>query len=56
MPSSQEIEEAQQLLDAFAENQAAGNMAFTFKGEMVDVPHLKRAEAVVARALALQES
>jgi citrate lyase subunit beta/citryl-CoA lyase len=55
MPTPQEIEQAESLLQAFAENQAAGRMAFSFNGEMVDAPHLKRAEGIVARAKALQE-
>ncbi len=49
-PSADEIAEAQELLAAFAENQAAGRMAFAFRGQMVDVPHLTRARKLLARA------
>ena len=49
-PSEGEIAEARELLLAFAEAQAAGKMAFSFKGQMVDVPHLKRARKVLAIA------
>ena len=49
-PSAQEVDEARELLAAFARHQAAGAMAFDFKGRMVDVPHLRRAEAVLERA------
>jgi citrate lyase subunit beta / citryl-CoA lyase len=49
-PTHDEAEEAQALLDAFAEAQRAGHMAFSFKGQMVDVPHLERARTLLARA------
>lgn len=49
-PSAAEIEAASALIAAFEENQAAGKMVFKFEGEMVDVPHLKRAQQVLARA------
>ncbi|MGE0822655.1 MAG: CoA ester lyase [Candidatus Binatia bacterium] len=51
-PSAEEIAESQELLDAFAENQKAGKMAFSFKGQMVDVPHLTRARIILERARA----
>jgi citrate lyase beta subunit len=35
---------------AFEEHEALGAMAFKFDGEMVDVPHLKRAQQVLALA------
>ena len=49
-PSDEDIEEANALVAAFEENHAAGKMAFTFKGRMVDVPHLKRAREILAIA------
>jgi len=55
MPSFEDIEQAKALLKAFEENQAQGRMAFSFKGEMVDVPHLKRAEGILQRARSLQQ-
>ncbi len=49
-PTAVEVAEAQELLQAFAENRAAGRMAFAFKGKMVDAPHLKQAQEIIARA------
>lgn len=49
-PSAAEVEEATALIAAFAEHEAQGKMAFRFEGEMVDVPHLKRAQQIVAQA------
>jgi len=49
-PSAAEIEVAAALVAAFEERQALGAMAFRFEGEMVDVPHLKRAQQVLALA------
>ncbi|MGH8007940.1 MAG: HpcH/HpaI aldolase/citrate lyase family protein [Candidatus Binatia bacterium] len=49
-PSAAEIAESKELLAAFAENQKAGKMAFNFKGQMVDVPHLTRARTILERA------
>jgi citrate lyase subunit beta/citryl-CoA lyase len=49
-PSAAEIEAAAALVAAFEEQQAQGKMAFKFDGEMVDVPHLKRAQQVLALA------
>ena len=34
----------------------AGRMAFSFHGEMVDVPHLKRAQALLARARQIKDA
>jgi citrate lyase subunit beta/citryl-CoA lyase len=52
-PSAGEIADATELLEAFAENERAGRMAFAFRGEMVDVPHLERARRILARADAI---
>ena len=49
-PSVDEIEAATALVAAFEEHGAAGKMAFKFEGEMVDVPHLKRAQQLLALA------
>ncbi|MGE0679609.1 MAG: CoA ester lyase [Candidatus Binatia bacterium] len=49
-PSPEEIAESKALLEAFEENQKAGKMAFSFKGQMVDVPHLTRARTILERA------
>ena len=52
-PSSDEIAESRELIAAFEENRSQGRMAFSFKGQMVDVPHLERARRIleVARAV-----
>lgn len=49
-PSPAEVEHAQRLVDAFAQQQAAGAGAFTFDGKMVDMPMLRAAEKVLARS------
>lgn len=49
-PTVDEIAEAQELLSAFEENEKAGKMAFRFRGQMVDVPHLERAKKLIDRA------
>jgi citrate lyase subunit beta/citryl-CoA lyase len=49
-PSAEDIAESKELLAAFEENQKAGRMAFSFKGQMVDVPHLTRARTILERA------
>jgi citrate lyase subunit beta/citryl-CoA lyase len=49
-PSAADITESKELLAAFEENRKAGRMAFSFKGQMVDVPHLTRARTILERA------
>jgi citrate lyase subunit beta/citryl-CoA lyase len=49
-PSPEDIAESRELLAAFEENRKAGRMAFSFKGQMVDVPHLTRARTILQRA------
>ena len=49
-PSDAEIARARELVEAFAQHEKEGRMAFSFHGEMVDVPHLKRAQRVLAIA------
>lgn len=52
-PSDGEIADARELLEAFEHNAAEGRMAFSFRGEMVDVPHLERARRILATAEAI---
>jgi citrate lyase subunit beta / citryl-CoA lyase len=49
-PSAEEVTDAEELLKAFEENSKAGRMAFNFRGEMVDVPHLTRARRILELA------
>jgi citrate lyase subunit beta / citryl-CoA lyase len=49
-PSANETAEAQALVDAFDAAQREGKMAFSFNGQMVDVPHLTRARTILERA------
>jgi citrate lyase subunit beta/citryl-CoA lyase len=49
-PSRAEAEDAQALIAAFAENARRGAGAFTWKGQMVDQPHLTRAGKILERA------
>ena len=51
-PSPEETERAQRILSAYAEQQAAGVGAFALDGRMVDMPVVRAAENVVARATA----
>jgi citrate lyase subunit beta/citryl-CoA lyase len=53
-PSEAEIAEATELLEAFDDAQARGLMAFQFKGQMVDVPHLSRARKILESAKAVR--
>lgn len=49
-PSAEAIDEAHALIAAFEENAASGKMAFSFNGQMVDVPHLNQAKRIIALA------
>jgi len=49
-PSPEDVAEAQALITAFAEQEKRGVYAFTFKGQMVDAPHLTRARKILTRA------
>ena len=49
-PSPEDVAEAQALIAAFAEQEKRGVFAFTFKGQMVDAPHLTRARKILTRA------
>jgi len=54
-PSDDEIGESRELVAAFEEHRKVGKWAFRFKGQMVDVPNLKRAQAILERARVKQE-
>src|SRR5207302_3334343 len=54
-PSAEEVAESRELADAFEENRKSGKWAFRFKGQMVDVPNLKRAQTILDRARLKQE-
>ncbi|MBV7338420.1 CoA ester lyase [Chloroflexi bacterium TSY] len=49
-PSQDEIEQAQQLIDLFNQHQEAGTGAFELDGKMVDMPMVRAAYRVLARA------
>jgi len=49
-PSKDTIDDARELCRLFDEHARRGVYAFTFKGQMVDAPHLARARKVLARA------
>jgi len=49
-PAPDVVADARALIAAFEEHRARGLYAFTFKGQMVDAPHLAGALKVVARA------
>ncbi|MBU6282484.1 CoA ester lyase [bacterium] len=50
VPTREEVEEANALLQAATEAFARGQAAFVFNGAMVDAPHINRARKIVARA------
>ena len=54
-PSDDEIAESRELVAAFEEHRKLGKWAFRFKGQMVDVPNLKRAQTILERARLKQE-
>ncbi len=54
-PSEKEIAEAAELMAAFEEQQATGKMAFSFKGQMVDVAHLRQAQKILDMAAFISE-
>lgn len=51
-PSAEEIARAKHLIDAHAAHQAAGTGVFELDGKMVDMPMVRAAESVLARARA----
>jgi citrate lyase subunit beta / citryl-CoA lyase len=54
-PSDEEIAESRELVEAFEANRQLGKWAFRFKGQMVDVPNLKRAQAILERGRIRQQ-
>jgi len=48
MPSAQEVEHARRIIAAFADSPGAGTVGLD--GKMIDRPHLRQAEAVIALA------
>ncbi|HEY3739785.1 MAG TPA: CoA ester lyase [Bryobacteraceae bacterium] len=55
-PTTAEIAESRELVAAFEENRKLGKWAFRFKGQMVDVPNLKRAHTILERARIKEEN
>jgi citrate lyase subunit beta / citryl-CoA lyase len=51
-PSAEEVAHAQRIVDAFAENPGLGTIGID--GMMVDMPHLKQAETVLALVAAME--
>jgi citrate lyase subunit beta/citryl-CoA lyase len=49
-PLKAAVDEARELVALFDEHARRGVFAFTFKGQMVDAPHLTRARKLLARA------
>jgi citrate lyase subunit beta/citryl-CoA lyase len=49
-PAKEAVDEARELVALFEVNARNGIFAFTFKGQMVDAPHLNRAKKLLARA------
>ncbi len=49
-PASEEVERARRLVQAHGEHQARGAGAFAFEGRMVDMPVIRAARNVLARA------
>jgi len=49
-PLKAAVDEARELVALFDEHEKRGVYAFTFKGQMVDAPHLTRARKLLARA------
>ncbi len=48
-PAREAVAEARELVAAFEDHARRGAYAFTFKGQMVDAPHLARARKLLAR-------
>ena len=49
-PSAEAVAQARRLVEAHARQQAAGTGAFAYEGKMVDMPLIRAAEQVIARA------
>ncbi len=55
VPSDEEVEKANALLEAAREAFARGQAAFVYEGAMVDAPHINRARKIVTRASRARE-
>jgi citrate lyase beta subunit len=55
-PSDDEIAEAQRLLDAYSAHWSRGVGVFVFEGKMVDMPMIRAAKHILARARAAGRS
>jgi citrate lyase subunit beta/citryl-CoA lyase len=53
-PSTEDVERAQRLVDAYAEAQRAGSGAISVDGNMIDVPVVIRAKKLLARVEAIR--
>jgi citrate lyase subunit beta/citryl-CoA lyase len=53
-PSSEEVDHAHRVVEAYAEAEAAGVGAISVDGKMIDVPVVRRAEKLLARWDAIQ--
>jgi len=53
-PSSEEIDNARRVVDAYADATAKGSGAITVDGKMIDVPVVQRAEKMLARWAAIE--
>jgi citrate lyase beta subunit len=49
-PSVEEVDRARRIVEAFEQSQAVGAGAFAFEGKMVDMPVVRAAQSVLARA------
>jgi citrate lyase beta subunit len=54
-PSAEEIERARALIAAHDAQQAAGMGVFVYEGKMIDMPMIRAAQAVLARAAGLSD-
>lgn len=53
-PDAEEVAAARRLVDAFAQHQQAGTGAFAYAGKMVDMPVIRLAQRLLARAAAIE--
>lgn len=53
-PTAEQISEAKELLQCAKDNHEQGKQAFSFRGKMVDVPHLTQAKKILETAKALK--
>ncbi len=55
-PSDAEIEHARRVLDAFAEAERQGRGSTSLDGKVIDVPVVKRAQAVIEQAQSMSST